>query len=262
MRTLDFGPSDYAAHPKAQVWKLGCAACEDNNTNLLDETISMVSTSDLDQFHRDIVRTAIESNSIAILSHLVQDQAARFERLSPESVATSPRPSITTLEFLLAHGWDINHCRRYGIWGDQPCDPFIWLVISDERLVLWCLEHGARVDGFARRTCPILERAAEYGTFAAFKLLHAAGAPLGRRTLHLAVQAASWGHTGSDDPEKDTVEQRRSREKYADRIALVCYLLDVLCLDVNAEDWKPGDMGFSGGGSGGADVLCRRPLQC
>jgi hypothetical protein len=34
-------------------------------------------------------------------------------------------------------------------------------------------------------------------------------------------------------------------------MALVGYLTDVLCLDVNAEDWRPGDLGFSGhGGSG------------
>lgn len=235
---------------KAEVSKLACAACKDNSTHLLEEAVLMVSGNDLDQFHRELVRTAIENNSIVIIRHLVQNHAVTFERLSPESVATTPRPSIQTLELLLAHGWDVNHCKRYGTWGDQPCDPFLWLVISEETLVRWCLEHGARVTGLARRSRPILEIAAAYGAFATFKLLHAAGAPLGRRTLHLAIQAASCGHTGSDDPEKDTAEQRRSREKYNDRIALVFYLLDVLCLDVNAADWQPGDMGFSGGGSG------------
>lgn len=71
-QTADFGRSDYTIYSKDQVWKFGCAACENNNTKLLDKAIYMVSTSDFDQFHREIVRTAIANNSIAILSHLVQ----------------------------------------------------------------------------------------------------------------------------------------------------------------------------------------------
>jgi hypothetical protein len=128
---------------------------------------------------------------MAILHHLVNNHAADLKTLSPEIVATVPLPSAATLDFLLANSWNVNNCKRYyGNGGDQRCDPFLWRVLANENLVQWCLDRGAHAE---ISYCPkrsILEKAASYATLAAFKLLHAAGAPLGRRTLHLAVQGS------------------------------------------------------------------------
>lgn len=207
---VDSRRTDYAIQPKDEVWRLGRTACEDNDTNLLDEMISMVPKGDLNRFRLESLRTAIQHNSIAILRHLDDNHAVDFKLLSPESVATVPPPSITTLNSLLALGWDVNNCKRYGDWGDQRCDPFLWRILAYENLVQWCLERGAHVTITYSPKRSILEKAASNASFAVFRLLHAAGAPLGRRTLHLAVQAASFGHKGSDDPEKDTAEMRKS----------------------------------------------------
>lgn len=228
--------------------------CEDNDAALLNEAASVASGSILSPEYLSILRRAIANNSIATLSHLVKDDAMGFKALPPSCVATHPKPSITTLDFLFAHGWDINNCREPIHLGSRHRDPFLWHVTSDEILVQWCLDHGARVQVTDRRTRPILETAANCGSFAAFRLLYSAGAPPGRRTLHLAVQAAALGHIGSGDPEKDTEAQRQKRVQHDDRMALVRYLIDVVALDVNAEDWMPGAMSFSGHGGSGTPI--------
>lgn len=242
-RTPDFGRSDYVSHTKEQVWELGRKACEHNDTTLLDEAISLVPARDSAWSYKSIVRSAIRNNSVDILSHLVNNHGACLERLPPWCIATDPKPSTATLEFLLAHGWNINnhenHHPSYSL-------PFLWWNTSDVVLVQWCLDHGASVKTPPSRfSCgchneTILERAANSGSFASFKLLQSKGAPIGLRTLHKAVKVAAIGHTGSEDAEKDTEEQRKSREKHAGRMALVRYLLDVTGLDVNLPDQEPG----------------------
>ena len=110
----------------------------------------------------------------------------------------------------------------------------------------WCLEHGASVKSPPVDSCRcrrILEKAANSGaSIATFELLRSRGVPIGRRTLHRAIETAVFGHNGSEDPEKDTREQRESREKYARYMVMIRHLLDVLRLDVNFPDVAPGDM--------------------
>jgi len=92
------------------------------------------------------------------------------------------------------------------------------LVCSDESLVRWCLDHGAKVkdlhnDPTGYYSPPILELVASRGTLAIFKLLYSRGAELGTRTLHKAARSAK--HQG---------------------LALVKYLVDTVGLDINALD--------------------------
>jgi len=245
---------DFERNEKEDVLLPAQEPCEDNDAALLNEAASMASGTILGPEHLSVLRRAIASNSLATLSHLVKNDAMGFKALPPSCVATHPKLSITTLDFLFAYGWDINNCREPIYLGSRHHDPFLWHVTSDEILVQWGLDHGARVQATDRRTRPILETAANCGSFAAFKLLYSAGAPPGRRTLHLAIQAAALGHIGAGDPEKDTEAQRKKRMQHEDRMALVRYLIDVVALDVNAEDWMPGDMGFSGHGGSGTPI--------
>jgi hypothetical protein len=233
-----------------EVIKIGRKGCEANDTTLLDEAIAFVEPHNIDFFLDIILSEAIGNNALVVLSHLVNNHGVRFHNLETSTVVTWPLASTTTLEYLLAHGWDINSCRGINSYRN----PFLWHVTSDKVLVQWCLDYGARVEIAGVRTRPLLEKAAANGSFATFKLLQSAGATIGTRTLHLAIQAAVLSHTGARDSEKDTEAQRQSKEQQADRTDLVRYLIDVVGLDVNAPDWKPGNMPFSGHGGGGTPI--------
>lgn len=207
-------------------------ACEDDDTTLLDEAISMTTAGDLEDFYRVARLTATRDNAMAILNDLIK----RGVRVVPWWSLSVVGASKETLEFLLAQGWDIN------ARGDSSNDkqPFMRLVATDFNMVKWCLEHGASVhprgqepfrDGVTktkdRHECQqILEVVAAHGSIATFDLLRSKGAPLGWRPLHVAVETAAYF---SDDDVKD-----------AKRMAMVHYLLDVVGLDVNAPDQPVG----------------------
>jgi len=104
------------------------------------------------------------------------------------------------------------------------------MVVQDSNLVRWCLDHGARrvdiptdslrmnADGTTSYTTgrprpTILGAAAAKGTIETFELLRSLGAPLDRRTLHIAV------------------EKRR--------MDMIRHLLEVVGLDVNADGRSP-----------------------
>ncbi|KAF2129708.1 hypothetical protein P153DRAFT_366220 [Dothidotthia symphoricarpi CBS 119687] len=219
------------------AWDLACKACESDNTILFEQACLTTAKNDLDWFFLRVLRIAIGHEAKAILNHMISC-GVDVKTLRPSDVATRPKPSIALLEFLLSHGWDINY-RPDKSPGSQP---FLWFVTSDDALVKWCLDHGANVSTpKGSRSCdPILETCANSGNLASFKLLRSKGAPLGRRTLHKAVEMAAWGHTGSSNPEKDTEQQRQCRTKHAEHIMMVRYLLNVVGLDVNAPDRPPG----------------------
>ena len=227
------------ADAESQRWILVKTSIETDDTTLLDQAISATPDEDLHQFYSRVCREAIQGNLTTILKYLI-DRGRSVKHLDPTDVAArdSP-PSKATLEFLLAHGWDINF-RGYGM-------PFMWFMTSHADMIVWCLNHGASVlpsnqpwDRFgieqAPRHCiPILEIVANRKVF---EILRAKGAPLGQRVLHKAVGRAAFGHEGSDDPEKDKQESGRARK--AERLEFVRYLLDDVKLDVNAPDREPG----------------------
>lgn len=87
---------------------LAVVACIYNDTALLDRAFSMARERDRHTFRRQIVREAICINSIIVLNHLIK-LGLSIDASNPSDVPTYPRlPSIATLQFLLAHGWNIN----------------------------------------------------------------------------------------------------------------------------------------------------------
>jgi hypothetical protein len=232
------------ADAESQRWTLVKTAMQTDNTTLLDHAISMTPDEDLNHFYSRVCRKAIKGNSTTILKLLI-DRGRSVKHLEPTDVADhSSPPSKATLEFLLAHGWDINW-RGYG-------PPFMWFMTSNADRIIWCLEHGASVlpsnqpwDRYgvvqAPRHCDtILESVASNGNLDVFKILRAKGAPLGQRVLHKAVEMAAFDHDGCDNPEKDTEKRQSDRVRQAKHLEFVRYLLDDVKLDVNALDQEPG----------------------
>lgn len=149
--------------------------------------------------------------------------------------------STATLEFLLAHGWDINTRAYYG----NEAQPFMWYAIHNLSMVKWCLEHSASVHPrdmeqiqdnviieSQRRCEQFFEIVATSGDVATFELLRSKGASLGWRCLHHAVEAATYG-----DPEHEGHESAEHKERMA---MVVLHLLDVVKIDVNAPDQPAG----------------------
>ena len=210
-------------------------ACKDDDTTLLAEAISMTAKEDLKAFYNDASLEATRNSAIAILNNLIE----RGADVRPWWPSNAKGASKETLELLLAHDWDIN------ARGDSPHDrePFMWEVARDYDFVKWCLEHGASVhprgqepfhDGVttkSRRECPqVLEKVARWGSIATFELLRSKGAPLGWRSLHLAVETATYGRS----------EEVTDFINHDERMAMVRYLLDVVGLNVNAPDQPVG----------------------
>lgn len=211
-------------------------ACENDDTTLLDQAISMTAAGDLKDFYTVARSNAIRNNAMAILNDLIE----RGVSVALQRPSNAKGASKETLEFLLTQGWDIN------ARGDSPNDklPFMWLVATDYDMVKWCLEHGASVhpqgqepfrDGVTktkdRRECQqILEIVAPHGSIATFDLLRSKGAPLGWRPLHLAVETATYFIPSDENDDA----------RHTERMAMVHYLLDVVGLDVNAPDQPVG----------------------
>ena len=240
----------FLADFNSSEWDLARIACENNDTTLMDQAISMTSEEDLEQLYDHARRTAIKDNSTTILSYLIE-RGVSVKTLKPSDVVGSRNTSKATLEFLLAHGWDINTRDISGSGGDAQ--PFMWHVVSDGDMVAWCLEHGASVHPRdqeplrddvvtkSQRSCQqILEKAAAWGSVATFELLRSKGAPLGWRPLHLAVETATYGHPDRAEAEKDTEKEKQNRADHVERMAMVRHLLDVVGLDVNALDQPAG----------------------
>lgn len=218
---------------ESQRWALVTTAIDNNDMTLLDEAVSMTAADHLKPFYHSIRSAAIAKNSLPTLRYLIQ-RGVSVEHLRPPDLS-SRTVSIPTLDFLIAHGWDID-------WrGDDV--PFLWFIVRDGDMVAWCLEHGASVTPvpkLPRGRDSVLERAAASASVATFELLRSKGAPLGQRTLHRAVETAAVGHTGSETPENDTEAQRESRAEHTKRMQMVHHLLNVVRLDVNAPDQPPG----------------------
>lgn len=211
-------------------------ACENDDTTLLGQAISMTAAGDLNDFYTVARSNAIQNNAMVILNDLIE----RGVSVAPQRPSNAKGASKETLEFLLTQGWDIN------ARGDSPNDklPFMWLVATDYDMVKWCLEHGASVhpqgqepfcDGVTttkdRRECQqILEIVAPHGSIATFDLLRSKGAPLGWRPLHLAVETATYFIPSDENDDA----------RHTERMAMVHYLLDVVGLDVNAPDQPVG----------------------
>ncbi|KAH6108300.1 hypothetical protein HBI37_234240 [Parastagonospora nodorum] len=120
-----------------------------NNTTLLEEAISMTPQRDLVRFYLGVLYKAISKNSIPILSCLI-DHGVSVKHLRPGSLAhfgthpTYTTPTKATLQFLLAHGWDMD-------WRTS-CPPLMWFMTHNIEMVTWCLDHGASVTSLHLKT--------------------------------------------------------------------------------------------------------------
>lgn len=158
---------------------------------------------------------AVDFGHVSMARYLIEQEGAPLDHVSPFIVAHEP--SIEMFQLLLDHGWDINQNSRSNGEGEGQC--LLQRVCNDEALVRWCLDHGARVEDMYTdpyESPPILEMVAIRGTISTFELLRSRGAQLGPRTLHRAVDGASFGG--------------------GTRMAMVKYLVDDVGLDVNALD--------------------------
>jgi hypothetical protein len=308
-------------HPRHPAWSLAHTACEGNDTTLMTQALATLSKVYETQSLYDYwLQEAIRHDAANVVKQLIE-RGVDVKHIRPPFVACKTKyrirwSSTEILELLVANGWDIN-TRSRGLCG-RDAEPYIWRVVGNIDLVRWCLEHGANVQfkdydpppDLRRERClvpftPILDRAAESSSIETFELLRSHGAPLGWRTLHSAIQAATHYAPKEDhterleeekkDPEyveekkdsedveekkvsEDVEEKKDSKdveekkdpedveekkdpecveekkdsedveekkdpeyaEMYAERIAMVHYLLDVVKLDVNAPDQPAG----------------------
>lgn len=186
------------------------------------------------------IHDAIDSNAAPIAA-LLLERGADVTQYGGHDLGR--QPSREMIEVLLTHGWNIDNRGRYG-W------PLIMLVLEDPEMVTWCLDHGASVT--LQREAPegetfvlkrharvptILEYAARRSTVSTFKQLRALGSPLGPRTLHFAVLEAGQAKRNTNPSTSEPVHHDKPQllaDTYAERMALVRYLVDDLGLDINA----------------------------
>jgi hypothetical protein len=209
---------------------LRCSSCLNDIKNLQKKAFRT--------FQQEILRQALNNNSMPIVIHLLEhgfrvpDQfllelmnnnsvpalslliacGVSVQKLPPWELGLDcSNTSETTLEFLLAHGWDINNCHveihqdmnRADHEHSKEAELYMWRIVKNHARVKWCLEHGANVHPrdfqpykqgditSDQYYCePILEVAACRASVATFELFRSHGAPLGRRALHRAVEFA------------------------------------------------------------------------
>jgi hypothetical protein len=245
------------------TWNLAKLACELDDTSLIEEAFSdCTEQEDPVGLLRYSCRHAIQNNAEQVLHYLIEEQSLYVRNLRPTDVG-GKRRSTAILDILLAHGWDINWRETSTSKSVHDAEPFMWKVVDDADMVVWCLEHGASVfpvhqeplrkDDITTsqyRCKQVLECAAARSSVATFELLRSKGAPLGWRTLHLAVSNAAFAldahHTRSPADEKRWTEDRLLNKptKLAERMDMVRHLIDVVGIDVNALDHPIGKKRF------------------
>jgi hypothetical protein len=216
-------------------WDLARKACETDDTTLIVQALSAFPKhKDPDLLISPSLSKAIHNNATNVLKYLVKHGVQAWA-LWPLSVTGATKE---TIEILLAHGWDIN-TRMVSVSGGNS-EPFMWHIVDNGELAVWCLEQGAYVVPTNQKplckdeitscqlSCPqVLERAAARGSIATFKLLSSKEAPLGWRTLHFAAEGAA-------------ISLAMRAEDAEARMEMVRYLIDVVGLDVNALDRPAG----------------------
>jgi hypothetical protein len=202
-----------------------------DDVSLMAQAISIASNPESRNTVQEVIqnglRRSVARSATRVLSYLL-DQGAEVSTITAGAIMSKEElvePSREVLEILIAHGWDINSR------GPDSTDwPLLWCVTRYPDLLEWCLAHGASVD-LPGDTPPVLEIAAAEGSVATFELLRARGAPLGRRTLHRAVEQAAIYVPSGDSVRTALFEQRMD---------MVRHLVDIVGLDVNAVEPWPG----------------------
>ncbi|KAK3725871.1 hypothetical protein LTR37_000019 [Vermiconidia calcicola] len=208
--------------PSVHADSLSTQACEADDPAMMEQAISLASQPGSRVTPKKIItdglKRAARRNSLRVLKYLL-DHGADVNDLRAGHLMTTDTckpPSRELLEMVAAYGWDVN--ARTGPNGTEY--PLLWLVVEDVDLVDVPDPPTVHPDGttsYSGRPRPtLLGVAASSGTVETFELLRSKGAPLDRRTLHLAVEN---GH-----------------------LDMFRHLLEVVGLDVNADGRDPFSM--------------------
>lgn len=194
------------------------------------------------------LKTAVYRNSVPMTAYLLTTEHAPVKDLS--SVWIPPCPWIALLETLVSAGWDVN--QRSSCSGIENGLRLLNVVIWNEALVKWCIEHGAHVtfededQDTIYNNPPLTEEAAFKGIVTCFKLIRENGASNGRRTLHRAAESTAIC-AAALKPE---------------RMAILRYLVEDEHLDVNlidTDEQLPNHFGtpiaYAAMGRGGLDAV-------
>lgn len=202
-----------------------------DDISLMAQAISIASNPESRNTVQEVIqnglRRSVARSATQVLSYLL-DQGAEISTITAGAIMSKDElvePSREVLKILITHGWDINSQGP-----DSTNWPLLWYVIRYPDLLEWSLAYGASVD-LPGDTPPVLEIAAAEGSVATFELLRARGAPLGRRTLHRAVEQAAVCAPSNDSFRTALFEQRMD---------IVRHLVDIVRLDVNAVEPWPG----------------------
>ena len=122
----------YGRSAESDRMALVSTVIQNHDQTLVDEAMTIPANS----FYNRVCRAALAGDSIPTLQYIV-DRGVSVKHLMPRDLVSKRVPSKEILEFLLAHGWDIN-------WRSDD-DPFMWRVTSNHDMAVWCLEHGASV---------------------------------------------------------------------------------------------------------------------
>lgn len=198
-------------------------ACKTDNVASVIDLVSKASHPDSNFTIQDILVTgsqyAPERNAMKVLAYLVQ-QGADVRTLHGPCLVHHGWPSRELLEFLLAHGWDINS-------GADRSTPLLWHILRDHELVEWFLDHGANVHlpgAYSYMRSPILQVAARHGNIATFELLRSRGADLCPEILPEAVTLGVHASPRVGEASGEDTELQ---------LGLIRHLIDVVGLDVN-----------------------------
>ena len=184
------------------------------------------------------INHAVKANASRVLFYALKEGANVLYNGGDLTLiwATFQLPTLTTLDLLVAHGWNINSYGKH----DSYSEPLLWKALGNPELVERCLYHGARVDlndsqnGGPR---PILELAAVNGSVEIFELLRRRGAQPSPRVLPLAVRAANDSVAMDSDP-PSLISKRRA--SYEMSLNMVRHLIDVVGIDVNVPAYWAG----------------------
>ncbi|KAF2477448.1 uncharacterized protein BDR25DRAFT_205131, partial [Lindgomyces ingoldianus] len=240
-------------HPKAL---LKTAIRSDSIPQLL-ESLALARSKSPDTFSSFLASTlvaTISAGSVPLTTYLLETENAGGSLSQVTAQVVSTAPSIGLLEVLVRHGWDINHQDPKDIMhkGQRLIDR----AVQDEELVMWLVEHGARVDfpdvepdleRLEDWPAPLLETCAALGSLKTFVYLLGKGARLGRRTLHRAAGAGaqvgaepdslSASDDGNISPRGGSQDgEDRSRNYKKQRELILRYLVDELRVNINQID--------------------------
>ncbi|KAI4730471.1 hypothetical protein E4T49_01929 [Aureobasidium sp. EXF-10728] len=128
------------------------------------------------------------------LEYLLDEEHIDIKKIGAASIVPTSRDSSPEdlAALLVSRGWDINQRQpfkgKYNTPANTETDKkLVQLACRDEKMVRWCLDHGAIVDETDET---LLADVASSGSTDTFKLLREHGAPISESTLHNAAWRA------------------------------------------------------------------------